>query len=172
MSALIYAYIVCYLKQGHYVDLKWYSFVCDESPLHHSFRDEKSRGGNEALDKDDQWVSGYSSMGEINSGVLFRSRETVDNNAVCLIYEVLVALNCILSFPEIFSEVTCLCELVCFFFLSGLHASICSESIEEQVSYKICVHGVLCCRPRWGSKISISVKFLDNIDDDAKMVIS
>lgn len=102
MSALIYAYIVCYLKQGHYVDLKWYSFVCDESPLHHSFRDEKSRGGNEALDKDDQWVSGYSSMREINSGVLFRSRETVDNNAVCLIYEVLVALNCILSFPEIF----------------------------------------------------------------------
>lgn len=63
---------------------------------------KKSRGGNEALDKDDQWVSGYSSMGEINSGVLFRSRESVDNNAVCLIYEVLVALNCILSFPEIF----------------------------------------------------------------------
>lgn len=54
------------------------------------------------MDKDDQWVSGYSSMGEINSGVLFRSRETVDNNAVCLIYVVLVALNCILSFPEIF----------------------------------------------------------------------
>lgn len=66
------------------------------------FRRWKSRGGNEAVDKDDQWVSGYSSMGEINSGVLFRSREIVDNNTVCLIYVVLVALNCILSFPEIF----------------------------------------------------------------------
>lgn len=62
----------------------------------------ESRGRNEALDKDDQWVSGNSSMGEINSGVLFQSRETVDNNTVCLTYVVLVAVNCILSFPEIF----------------------------------------------------------------------
>lgn len=144
------------------------------------FQRSKSRGGNEALDKDDQWVSGYSSMGEINSGVLFRSRETVDNNVVCLIYEVLVALNCILTFHfitfislEIFqwSDLSLWVSMF-FFFLSGLHASICSEFIEEQVSYKICFHGVLCCRPRWGPKISISVKFLDNIDDDVKMVIS
>lgn len=86
------------------------------------FQRWKSRGGNEALDKDDQWVSGYSSMGEINSGVLFRSRETVDNNAVCLIYVVLVALNCILSFPEIFQWSDMSLWVSMCFFLSGLYA--------------------------------------------------